>query len=62
MPSSGIFSARPMPRQRPVFNPDVGYYVPFDPFPAQRYAKIMQISKVRHPNPFLINKGHFNRT
>lgn len=57
MPSSAISSARPMHRNRQTFD-SRGHQIPYSPFPKSRYEKVYHIAKLRHPNPFLINKGH----
>jgi hypothetical protein len=62
MPSSAISSARPMHRNRIAFDPETGKTIPYSPFPRSRLEKVYHISKVRHINPFLINKGHFAST
>jgi hypothetical protein len=61
MPSSHVIS--PMGQaQRRTFNPKDGRILPYSPFPNPYQAKVMQISKIRHPNPFLINRTHFSKT
>lgn len=62
MPSSGITSARPMHRNRDTFDPQRGYQLPYSPFPKSRFEKVYHIAKLRHPNPFILNKGHFAST
>ncbi len=61
MPSSSFVSAQPS-RQRHIFDPRTGMQTPYRPnmTPGQKLPRIFVISKLRKPNPFLINANHFS--
>lgn len=61
MPSSTVIAPLGNAHRR-TFNPKDGRMIPYSPFPNPYKAKVMHISKIKHPNPFLINRTHFAKT
>ena len=61
MPSSSFVS--PLPRsQRISFDPRTGKQIPYYPgmTAGQKLPRVFIISKLRKPNPFLINANNFS--
>lgn len=61
MPSSSFVSPLPS-SQRMAFDPRTGMHIPYRPgmTPGQRLPRVFKISKLRKPNPFLINANNFS--
>ena len=55
MPSSSFITPN-RGRERIAHNPKTGGQVPYSPFPNARIPKTMHVSKIRMPNPFIINR------